>query len=141
MREIKSSGKTIIADDEDVLSDQDKWDHDVATAIAARPDVPHLDEAQIGVFGFLRRHYQTVIAFPIPDYVCESARPPHQYVNNTYADPLKEWEINGLPTLDGIHRGGFYDRHQRLEECCQEVHHSRAGTVRNSAAVVDTFCT
>lgn len=118
MREIKASGKTVIVDDEGFLMDQDKWDRDVARAIAKQLDIPNLDEEQISIIEFLREYYQKFNAFPILNYVCKHTRQPHECVNNKFVDPMKAWKIAGLPKLDGIHFVSFDGENYRLEECC-----------------------
>ena len=118
MREINASGKTIILDDEGFLMDEDKWDRDVAKAIATHLDLPHLDEEQISIIEFLREYYRKFNAFPILNYVCKYTRQPHGCVNNKFVDPMKAWKIAGLPKLDGIHFVSFDGKNYRLEECC-----------------------
>lgn len=94
---IEYQGTQVEVDQDGYLADADKWDENIARALADNEGVGELTGDMMDVITFMRSYYRNYQAFPILNSVCKNVHQPADCVNEEFIDPLKAWKVAGLP--------------------------------------------
>lgn len=91
------SGSELNLDDAGYLGDFEKWNEEVARALALREGIADLSKDQIDILLFMRSYYREHKFFPIVRAVCKNVHQPRECVTERFMDPVRAWKIAGLP--------------------------------------------
>lgn len=115
---IDVKGKKILVDENGYLTNQNDWNEEVATALAANEGIDSLSREQMDIIHFLREYFLKYKVFPILNNVCRIAHQPKECVTDKFVNPEKAWKIAGLPKQDGVHFMSLDGEHYILEPYC-----------------------
>ncbi|MEW6429304.1 MAG: TusE/DsrC/DsvC family sulfur relay protein [Thermodesulfobacteriota bacterium] len=96
MTSLQIGGKAVELDENGFLVRPEEWSEEVARALAER-EGRKLDEEEMDILCFMRQYYARHKAFPILNYVCKRIDQPRQCVREKFLDPMKAWQLAGLP--------------------------------------------
>lgn len=118
MSSFQIKGKRIDVDENGFLSNQDDWNEEVATALAASEGIDPLSSEQMDIIRFMREYFLKYKVFPILNNVCRIAHQPKECVTENFINPEKAWKIAGLPKQDGVHFVSLDGKHYFMEPYC-----------------------